>query len=130
MSIQMSFLEDALTKAIEQWMEVASSGERYALRDGNAQGIARSLALLKGTSFEVEWEAGLDRYQKRVVGQKVNVDIEKLIFDIRTVRHEVARTPGVSVFDMRILSLMERLAIKLRHHQHPQVTELPSAEIE
>jgi hypothetical protein len=58
-------LEDALTKAIEQWMEVASSGERYA--HGNAQGIARSLALLKGTSFEVEWVAGLDRYQNKVV---------------------------------------------------------------
>jgi hypothetical protein len=60
----------------------------------------------------------------------MSVGIENLIFDIRTIRHEASSNPGVSTLDMRILSLMERLAIELRNHQHPQVTELPSAEIE
>lgn len=56
--------EDALTEAIDQWMRAPVDEERYA--HGNAQGIARALAALRSTSFSVEWEAGLDRYQNRI----------------------------------------------------------------
>lgn len=57
---------EMLTDAIEDWMKAEPGGdERYA--HGNAQGIARAIAAMRGTSFTEEWEAGLDRYQNRVV---------------------------------------------------------------
>jgi hypothetical protein len=56
-------VESALTDAIEQWMK-APTYDSYLY--GNAQGIARALAALRSTTFETEWEAGLDRYQNRV----------------------------------------------------------------
>lgn len=58
-------LETAVTDAIEQWMTVPTEHMQY--HHGNAQGIARALAVLRGTSFTEEWSAGLDRYQSRIV---------------------------------------------------------------
>jgi hypothetical protein len=58
-------VEDALTDAIEQFMRAPSDDFEYT--HGNAQGIARALAALRGTTFTVEWVAGLDRYQNRIV---------------------------------------------------------------
>jgi hypothetical protein len=58
-------VETALADAIDQWMRVPSAELKY--HHGNAQGIARALTALRGTTFSVEWEAGLDRYQNRIV---------------------------------------------------------------
>lgn len=58
-------VEAALVDAIDQWMRVPTSEMQYA--HGNAQGIARALAALRSTTFSVEWQAGLDRYQNRIV---------------------------------------------------------------
>lgn len=61
----MKAVESLLVEAIDQWMRAPSDGMKYA--HGNAQGIARALAALRGTTFSVEWEAGLDRYQNTIV---------------------------------------------------------------
>lgn len=59
-------VELALTEAIRQWMEADTEHMQY--QHGNAQGIARALSTLRGTSFAVEWEAGLNNYQNFLTG--------------------------------------------------------------
>lgn len=61
----MDAIESALVDAIEQWM--ASPTEYIEYAHGNAQGHARALAALRSTTFSIEWEAGLNRYQNRIV---------------------------------------------------------------
>jgi hypothetical protein len=61
----MKAVESLLVEAIDQWMRVPTDGMEYA--HGNAQGIARALAALRGTTFSDEWVAGLDRYQNTIV---------------------------------------------------------------
>lgn len=58
-------LRSLLVEAIDQWMKVPTDQMQY--HHGNAQGIARAMAIVDGTSFSVEWEKGLDAYQNRVV---------------------------------------------------------------
>lgn len=58
-----------LVDAIELWMRAPSGGEeRY--RCGQAEGIAHALAIWRGTDFTREWVAGLDAYQRRIVGDE------------------------------------------------------------
>jgi hypothetical protein len=64
-TVHASGLDAALVDAIDQWMRVPTEGMQYA--HGNAQGIARALAVLRGTTFSDEWVAGLDRYQNTIV---------------------------------------------------------------
>jgi hypothetical protein len=61
-------VEVLLVDAIEQWMQVSvlATVSQLGYAHGNAQGIARALAVLRGTTFTEEWSAGLDRYQNRV----------------------------------------------------------------
>lgn len=59
-------LESALVDAIDEWMR-APAGDAMQYAHGNAQGIARALAILRSTTFTTEWSAGLDGYQSRVV---------------------------------------------------------------
>lgn len=61
-----SLVESALVDAIDEWMR-APTGAAMQYAHGNAQGIARALAVLRSTTFTTEWSAGLDRYQSRVV---------------------------------------------------------------
>lgn len=58
-------VEALLTESIQQWMTAPRDDVIY--HHGNAQGIARALAALRGTTFTIEWVAGLDRYQNRIV---------------------------------------------------------------
>lgn len=62
-------VEDALTNAIQQWMAWTGTPAdgHWHYSWGNAQGIARALAALRSTTFSDEWQAGLDRYQNRIV---------------------------------------------------------------
>lgn len=59
-------VESALVNAIDQWMRKPTEDQQWA--NGNAQGIARSLAILRGTTFTEEWTAGLDSYQNSITG--------------------------------------------------------------
>lgn len=63
--VNVKAVETALVDAIEQWMTSPTEYIEYA--HGNAQGIARALAALRSTTFTIEWSAGLDHYQNRVV---------------------------------------------------------------
>jgi hypothetical protein len=61
--MNLTTVEDALTDAIEYWMRCDEP--EYA--HGRAQGLAHALMLLRSTTFQDEWVAGLDRYQNRIV---------------------------------------------------------------
>jgi hypothetical protein len=67
---QAAALDLALVDAIEQWMTEPgyTRGEVYNVpwANGNAQGIARAIAVLRGIPFMQAWEAGLNAYQNRV----------------------------------------------------------------
>lgn len=62
-------VESALVDAIDEWMR-APAGPPMNYAHGNAQGIARALAVLRSTTFTIEWSAGLDGYQNRVVSNQ------------------------------------------------------------
>lgn len=61
-------VEEQLVHAIGIFQRVPHDGMEYA--HGYAQGIAVALAALRGTTFAVEWEAGLDAYQNHICGNQ------------------------------------------------------------
>lgn len=65
-SVDFDSVERGLVEAIKQWMKVDTEHMEY--HHGNAQGIARALSFLRGTTFAHEWEAGLDGYQRSICG--------------------------------------------------------------
>lgn len=58
-------VETALVEAIDQWMKAPCEHAQYHW--GNAQGMARALAALRATTFNEEWELGLNHYQNQIV---------------------------------------------------------------
>ena len=58
-------VETLLVNCIERWM--AAPVEHADYEWANAQGVARTLAVMRSTGFAIEWQAGLDRYQNRIV---------------------------------------------------------------
>jgi len=58
-------VERLLTDSIEHGLRVPRGFTEIVL--GKAQGIALALAVLRSTTFETEWQAGLDRYENRTV---------------------------------------------------------------
>jgi hypothetical protein len=57
-----------LIDAIDAWMKAPTEHAPYM--HGNAQGVARTLSLLRSTTFVEQWEKGLNGYQNRTITGK------------------------------------------------------------
>jgi predicted RNA polymerase sigma factor len=65
-AVEDALLDAALLDAICEWMAEPLPGYPMAWALGNAQGIARAIAIQRGTTFTQAWEAGLNAYQNQM----------------------------------------------------------------